>query len=170
MMDRCVPVIALATAAMGSAALAAEPPWLAHGTHGMVASDSPPASRIGARVLKRGGNAVDAAVAVSFALAVTRPYSTGPGGGAFTMVYQPDGAVFVQDAREQAPASARPDMYVVAAAADPKGPPPSRYGVLAVGVPGWVAGRVALHATLGTQPLADLRRPGHCTGGRRHCC
>ncbi len=70
------------------------------GRHGVVATDSVFASRAGLEILQAGGNAVDAAVAVSFALAVARTYSTGLDGGAFTILRFADGRLFVQDARE----------------------------------------------------------------------
>ncbi|MGB0716063.1 MAG: gamma-glutamyltransferase [Phycisphaerae bacterium] len=135
---------------------ASTPPWLAHGETGMVASDSPHASRVGADILRAGGNAVDAAIATSFALAVTRPYSTGIGGGSFTIVSTPDGQITVQDARETAPAAAHRDMYSSPIAT---APPPSRMGFQAVAVPGLLKGRRALHQRMGTLPWESLLQP-----------
>ncbi len=124
----------------------------------MVATDSPFASRVGRDVLRAGGNAIDASTAASFALAVTRPYSTGLGGGGF-LIYRPvdSGDYQVFDYRECAPAASTPDMFVQQA--DHGGPPPSRFGGLAVAVPGWLAGRAEIHRRFGTIPLSELIRP-----------
>ncbi len=135
------------------------PPWIALGTNGMVASDSVYASRAGLEIMKSGGNAVDAAVAVSFALAVTRPYSTGLGGGGFMIARFADGRVVVQDFRETAPAAATEGMYVRARKADPTGPAPSVVGHLAVAVPGLVAGRCQALSHYGTVPLTTATAP-----------
>jgi len=123
----------------------------------MVASDSAYASQAGLGILKAGGNAVDAAVAVSFALGVTRPYSTGLGGGGFTIVRFADGRIIVQDSRETAPAAAAPDMY--ASRAGDAGIPEQLYGYGAVGVPGLLAGRCQLLARHGTMSLEKLVAP-----------
>ncbi len=136
-----------------------DPPWIANGTQGLVASDSPDASQAGLEILKAGGNAIDAATAVSFALGVTRPYSTGVGGGGFTIVRQADGAVTVLDYREAAPAAATRDMYVRPAAGDEPRRNPSRNGHLAVAVPGLIAGRCEALKRFGTMPLARTLRP-----------
>lgn len=135
------------------------PEWLATGRRAMVAADHPQASRVGADVLKRGGNAVDAAVAVSFALGVTRPYSTGLGGGGFMIVRLVDGRQFAFDFRERAPLAATPDMYDRAAARDPDGPPPSQYGYLAAGTPGLLAAMKTVHDQFGALPFEQLIDP-----------
>lgn len=134
------------------------PDWIAVGRHAMVATDSPYASQIGCNVLKTGGNAIDAATAVSFALAVTRPYSTGLGGGGF-LIFRSGrtGDIKVFDFRETAPGAATPDMYEDAGGAH--GPEASRIGYLAVGIPGLVAGRVEILERFGTKPLAELIEP-----------
>jgi gamma-glutamyltranspeptidase/glutathione hydrolase len=106
-----------------------------------------------------GGNAIDAAVATSFALAATRPYSTGLGGGGFMIVRFADGRIIVQDFRETAPAAATPEMYVEAAKRNPDGPPPSRFTHLAVAVPGLVAGRCQALAQWGTMSLQQVTAP-----------
>ncbi len=138
---------------------AASPDWVATGREAMVAADSPYASAAGLEVLKAGGNAMDAATAVSFALAVTRPESTGLGGGGFLMARFADGRVVVADFRETAPAASTADMFVRAAARDPQGPPPSQYGYLAAAVPGLLRGRAELLARHGTLPLSRLLQP-----------
>jgi len=133
--------------------------WIARGKTEMVAADSEFASKAGLEILKAGGNAIDAAVAVSFALAVTRPYSTGPGGGGFMIARFADGRIIVEDFRETAPAAATPDMYVEARRNNPDGPSPSEFGHLAVAVPGLVAGRCQALAQWGTMPLAKVLQP-----------
>lgn len=134
--------------------------WTAIGHQGMVASDSVFASQAGAAILRKGGNAVDAAVATSFALSVTRPYSMGLGGGGFMMVrLGATGEVFVLDYRERAPVAATPGMFVQARDGDPEGPAPSEYGGLAAGVPGLVAGHEAALKRLGTKSMRDVLEP-----------
>jgi gamma-glutamyltranspeptidase/glutathione hydrolase len=135
------------------------PDWVATGRRGMVASDSPYASRAGLEVLRAGGNAIDAAVATSFALGVTRPYSTGLGGGGFLIIRTADGRTVVIDARETAPAAAHRDMFVLAHQQNPDAPPPSQYGPLAVAVPGLLAGLAEAHAEFGARPWAELLAP-----------
>src|SRR3712207_2006224 len=78
--------------------------------HGMVASTDRVASQVGVEVMKRGGNAVDAAIAVAFALAVTYPSAGNVGGGGFLMLRRSDGTVTAIDYRETAPAAATRDM------------------------------------------------------------
>ncbi len=150
-------------ASLGTAASlrAAESSFVAVGTHGMVASDCPYASQAGCEVLQAGGNAVDAAVATSLALSVTRSFSMGLGGGGFMMVRKVDGQVFVLDYRESAPAASTADMYTKARAKAPDGPAPSQYGGLAAGVPGLLAGHKAVLERLGTRPLSVLAASAH---------
>ncbi|NUQ50601.1 MAG: gamma-glutamyltransferase, partial [Phycisphaerae bacterium] len=89
----------------------------------MVASDSAEASQIGADVLKGGGNAFDAAIATSLALAVARPQSTGLGGGGFLLAYIAHDEAFVAlDFRESAPAAASTERYDAAHRRNPGGP------------------------------------------------
>lgn len=133
--------------------------WIARGKSEMVAADSEFASRAGLEILEAGGNAIDAAVAVSFALAVTRPYSTGLGGGGFMIARFADGRVVVQDFRETAPAAATPDMFVRPSAGRPDGLSPSEFGHLAVAVPGLVAGRCQALAQWGTLSLEKVLQP-----------
>src|SRR5438067_13113468 len=80
--------------------------------HGMVVAQEPIAADVGLRVLKGGGNAVDAAVAVGFALAVTHPVAGNLGGGGFMLVRMADGKTGFLDFRECAPAKASRDMYL----------------------------------------------------------
>ena len=112
----------------------------AQGTHGAVAAAKPEASQVGVDILKKGGNAVDAAVATAFALGVLEPNASGLGGGGFMIVKMADmkDAVII-DFRESAPAAARPDMYPFGA--DGKVANAANVvGGLASGVPGEVAG------------------------------
>ncbi|MCH7703891.1 MAG: gamma-glutamyltransferase, partial [Planctomycetes bacterium] len=134
----------------------AGPEWIATGRHGMVASDSAEASRAGLEILEAGGNAIDAATAVSFALAVTRPYSTGLGGGGFLIARFADGRLVALDFRETAPAAATANMYVRAESLQKTRA--SRNGHLAVAVPGLVAGRCQALAQYGTLPLGRVLR------------
>ncbi len=136
------------------------PEWIAIEQNGMVAADSHYASEIGMEVLRAGGNAIDAATAVSFALAVTRPYSTGLGGGGFALYYDARSQqAHAYDFREMAPAAATADMFEVALAEGRFGREPSQRGALAVAVPGLVAGRLAMHERFGTWSRAELIAP-----------
>src|SRR5438874_6018880 len=107
-------------------------------SHGMVASTERVASQIGVDVLKRGGNAVDAAVAVAFALAVIYPAAGNLGGGGFMMIRQSDGRAIAIDYRETAPAAATRDMFVGPDGELKKGQDSSLLGYRAAGVPGTV--------------------------------
>jgi gamma-glutamyltranspeptidase/glutathione hydrolase len=126
------------------------------GQHAMVTSDAPLASQVGLEILRAGGNAVDAAVAVGFALAVVYPEAGNLGGGGFTLVRMADGRVASVDYREVAPLSATRDMFL-----DDSGRATrkSQVGPLASGVPGSVAGMVATHQRFGTLPLARVIAP-----------
>src|SRR5215212_7738224 len=115
--------------------------------HGMVASSSELASQVGVDVMKKGGNAVDAAVAVAFALAVTWPSAGNLGGGGFMLVRKADGATEAIDYRERAPLKASRDMYLDAQGNVVKGM--STEGYAAVAVPGTVAGLAFAHARHG---------------------
>jgi gamma-glutamyltranspeptidase/glutathione hydrolase len=108
--------------------------------HGMVASAERRASQVGADTLKAGGNAVDAAVAVAFALAVTYPEAGNLGGGGFMLIHFKDGKNTSIDYRETAPGRATHDMYLDAAGQPIQGEGSSTLGYRAVGVPGTVAG------------------------------
>src|ERR1700689_4872496 len=127
------------------------PPAVA--AHGMIATDAPLATRVGAEVLRKGGNAVDAAVATAFALAVVYPAAGNIGGGGF-MVARIDGAPHTLDFREKAPLTASHDMYKPKPAdGAAQGGGDSRLGHLAAGVPGSVAGLWEAFYKLGSRQL-----------------
>jgi gamma-glutamyltranspeptidase/glutathione hydrolase len=116
--------------------------------HGVAASDEPQATRIGVEILRRGGNAVDAAVAMGFALAVTLPEAGNLGGGGFMLVHlAKQKRTIAIDYREAAPAAATAEMFLDRGEPDPQ---KSRFGGLAVGVPGTVAGLALAHAKYGS--------------------
>ncbi|MEA2712565.1 MAG: gamma-glutamyltranspeptidase / glutathione hydrolase [Gemmatimonadales bacterium] len=119
----------------------------------MVVSGSPIASEVGREILQQGGNAVDAAVAVGFALAVVHPEAGNIGGGGFMIIRQRDSSVQALDYRETAPAGATRDMYRAA------GEEASVTGHLSVGVPGAVAGLTEAHRRFGRLPLASVIGP-----------
>ncbi|MBI1827613.1 MAG: gamma-glutamyltransferase, partial [Planctomycetes bacterium] len=137
----------------------ADAPWIVRGKQGMVAADSKYASEAGLEILRDGGNAIDAAVATSFALAVTRPYSTGLGGGGFLVARMANGQVIIQDFRETAPATADVGMFVRSRAKNPSGPSPSEFGHLAVATPGLFAGRTQILTMFGVRPLERVMQP-----------
>ena len=128
--------------------------------HGMVVAQEPQAARIGLDVLRQGGNAVDAAVATGFALAVTYPRAGNIGGGGFMVIHLAAGRRDIAiDYRETAPARTTRDIFL-----DDKGeadPAKSRDGGLAIGVPGTVAGLVLAHRKYGSGrlTLAQLLAP-----------
>ena len=151
------------------AAPAAEPPEItvAQATlesgGGMVVSAYPHASRAGAEVLRAGGNAVDAAIATGFALAVTHPSAGNIGGGGFMVIRFPDGSSTVMDFREKAPLRAHPEMFL-----DEDGEYSSRIhhrSHLAVGVPGTVAGFAQAHEKYGSAAWAGLVEPSVILAG-----
>src|SRR6202045_3640762 len=125
--------------------------------HGMVATDEVLGSQAGVEILKRGGHAVDAAVAVAFALAVVEPASGNIGGGGFMLVRLADGRTTFLDYREVAPAKATRGMYI-----KPDGKldeEASVIGYKSVAVPGTVAGLELALKTYGTMKLADVMGP-----------
>jgi gamma-glutamyltranspeptidase/glutathione hydrolase len=119
----------------------------------MVASEDEVATQVGRDVLAARGNAVDAAIATAFTLAVTRPTAGNLGGGGFAVVRTGKGKAMTLDFRETAPAAATSDMY------DKAPPKSSLVGVMAVGVPGSVAGLWELHKKYGTKKWKDLIAP-----------
>ena len=129
----------------------------ARAAHGMVATDEPLASQVGADILKHGGNAVDAAVATAFALAVVEPAAGNIGGGGFMLVRLADGKTTFFDYRETAPGKATRKMYI-----KPDGrldEQASVIGYRSVAVPGTVAGLALALKTHGTMKLADVMQP-----------
>ena len=124
--------------------------------HGMVVAQEPLAADVGLEVLKKGGNAVDAAVAIGFALAVTHPSVGNIGGGGFMLIRLANGKTVFIDFREAAPQKASRDMYL-----DDKGNPTkdSIFGWRASGVPGSVAGFALAHKKFGTQKWQELVDP-----------
>ena len=124
---------------------------------GMVVSAHVLASRIGDDILRKGGNAVDAAIATGFALAVVYPTAGNIGGGGFMVVRFPDGRATTLEFREKAPLAAHPRMWL-----DSAGEYDSRrhhFSHMAVGVPGTVAGFALAHERYGSLPWADLVEP-----------
>ncbi len=123
----------------------------------MVVSAHPLASEVGVAIMKKGGNAVDAAIATHLALSVVFPAAGNIGGGGFMVVRLKDGTSATLDFREKAPAAATTNMYL-----DEKGeviPDLSLKGHLASGVPGSVDGMVEAHKKFGTLPWQDLVQP-----------
>jgi gamma-glutamyltranspeptidase/glutathione hydrolase len=129
-----------------------------YGRSGMVATEEAEATRIGVEVLQNGGNAVDAAATVAFALAVTLPSAGNLGGGGFMLVHDAKkGETVAIDYREEAGGKAFRDMFLdEAGEADPE---KSRYGGLAVGVPGTVAGMALALERYGTIGIAEALAP-----------
>lgn len=128
-----------------------------HAQKAMVVSIHPDASQAGLEILRKGGNAVDAAVATGFALAVVHPAAGNIGGGGFMMVRMANGTVHFLDYREKAPKAATRDMYL-----DAQGnviPDVSLVGYKAVGVPGSVAGLVYAQQHWGKLPLKTVMEP-----------
>jgi gamma-glutamyltranspeptidase/glutathione hydrolase len=148
--------------AAAAASLASSEPLRA--THGMVVSQEATASRVGLDVLKAGGNAVDAAVAAAFALAVVHPTAGNIGGGGFIVFRPAAGEPAAYDFRETAPAAATPTMFLTGGKYDAA---KHHEGHLSVGVPGTVAGLHLAWKERGTlpwprlvQPAIDLARDG----------
>jgi len=125
--------------------------------HGMVATDEPLASQAGVEILRRGGNAVDAAVATAFALAVVEPAAGNIGGGGFMLVRLANGKTTFFDYREMAPGKATREMYI-----KPDGKLDEQASVIgyrSVAVPGTIAGLALALKTHGTMRLADVMQP-----------
>ena len=125
--------------------------------NGMVVSTSSYASKVGVEILKKGGNAIDAAVAVGFALAVTYPSAGNIGGGGFMVIHLADGKSISIDFREKAPLSAHKDMHLNEAGDFV--PELSRQGTTSAGVPGSVAGLLYALENYGTLSLAEVIQP-----------
>jgi gamma-glutamyltranspeptidase/glutathione hydrolase len=133
-------------------------PFLDRASNGMVASAHPLASQAGLSMLKQGGNAIDAAVATTFAISVVEPFSAGIGGGGFMLMYQAKtNETKALDFREKAPLKATRTMYL-----DAQGkvrPKASTDGHLAVAVPGTVAGMYEVHRKYGRLPWKTVIAP-----------
>jgi gamma-glutamyltranspeptidase / glutathione hydrolase len=142
--------------AIASAAYAASVPPVG-AEHGIVVTAHQLATKVGVDVLKRGGNAVDAAVAVGYAMAVVYPAAGNLGGGGFMTIQFADGRKTFLDFREKAPLAATRDMYLDASGNVIKGA--STKGHLAVGVPGSVAGLEYAREKYGTRPRGALIAP-----------
>ena len=149
------PALALA---LGLAAQAhAASPLAVEAQHAMVVSAQHYASEVGVKILKEGGNAVDAAVAVGYALAVVDPCCGNIGGGGFMILHLADGRDSFINFRETAPAAARETMYLDATGKPVPGL--SLYGYLAAGVPGTVMGLERARREYGRLPRAKVMAP-----------
>ncbi|WP_337026322.1 gamma-glutamyltransferase [Pantoea eucrina] len=156
------------TVVQGAAAAPASAPPISYGVdsdtfhpvkaqHGMVASVDAMATQVGVDILRQGGNAVDAAIAVGFALAVTHPQAGNLGGGGFMLLRTASGRTAAIDFREMAPARASRDMFL-----DKQGNADSKLSLtsyLASGTPGTVAGFALAAKKYGTLPLRTLLAP-----------
>ena len=129
------------------------PPWAGKAfRQGVVTAANPYGAEVGAQILEQGGNAIDAAVAIAYALNVVEPQSAGVGGGGFMMIHlAKTGQTFVIDTREKAPAGATPDMFV--------GVPMASLQGVAVGVPGMVRGTAMALQLYGNLSLAQVLQP-----------
>ena len=136
--------------------------------HGMVASTNEVASRVGVEIMKRGGNAVDAAIAVAFALAVTHPAAGNLGGGGFMMIRLRDGRTTAIDYREMAPLTAHRNVYLDKNGNLIEGEGGSLVGYRAAGVPGTVRGMELALKKYGSGKLtwAQLVEPARQLAGR----
>jgi gamma-glutamyltranspeptidase / glutathione hydrolase len=134
-----------------------QPPQPVNAENGMVVSTSSYASKVGVEILKKGGNAIDAAVAVGFALAVTYPSAGNLGGGGFIVIHLANGKNITINYREKAPLSAHRDMYL-----NETGdfvPELSQKGTTSAGVPGSVAGLIYALEKYGKLSLAEVIQP-----------
>jgi gamma-glutamyltranspeptidase/glutathione hydrolase len=142
---------------LGSIADAATSRYPARGKNGIIASSSRIASEVGVEIMKKGGNAIDAAVATAFAMAVTWPTAGNIGGGGFLIYHSADGEATAFDFREKAPLASTRTMYL-----DEDGnvrDNSNHDGILAVGVPGTVAGMELAHQRFGSLEWAELLQP-----------
>lgn len=131
--------------------------WPVYAKNGMVVSTNRIASEAGVEILKKGGNAIDAAVATGFALAVVNPGAGNIGGGGFMVIYTADGNCQTIDYREKAPKAAHEKLYL-----DEDGnlvKNLNHKGYLAVGVPGTVAGFILALEKFGSMPLKEVMQP-----------
>ncbi|MDB6124781.1 MAG: gamma-glutamyltransferase [Pedosphaera sp.] len=149
-------LLALSLTSLAKELKTTEPAQAAHGKHGIVASVHPTATEAGINALKRGGNAIDAAVAVALTLGVVDGDNSGIGGGCFMLIHRANGSVVAIDGREMAPAAATRDMFI----RDGKGDTElSQVGALASGVPGALAAYDYAVKNYGKKKLKDLLLP-----------
>lgn len=152
-MIRCLlPLCCLTLICASAAAVEPRPEW----RHGAVASVHPLATAAGLDAMKKGGNAVDAAIATAITLGVVDGHNSGLGGGCFILIRGADGAVTAIDGREKAPALAARDMFVKGGTVDDEA---SKTGALASGVPGALAAYDLALKKHGKLRLADLLLP-----------
>jgi gamma-glutamyltranspeptidase/glutathione hydrolase len=154
---KCERLIVLLLAVVALAAPARSGVQPVHAPHAMVVSVHELGSRAGVDILRAGGNAIDAAVATGFALAVVYPQAGNLGGGGFMLIRLADGRTHFVDYREKAPAAATADMYL-----DPQGnvtENASVVGYKAIGVPGSVAGMVYAEKAYGKLTLSQVMAP-----------
>ena len=149
-------VLAVAAPLAAQQVVVGEPGATLRAAGGMVVSEHPEASRAGAEVLAAGGNAVDAAIATGFALAVTWPAAGNIGGGGFMVVRFPDGTTTALDFREKAPLASHPEMWLEDGEYSARVHHDSH---MAVGVPGTVAGFDKAHRLYGTSAWSDVVAP-----------
>lgn len=147
---RGLTVVLVALTVSVTAARGEEPGKAVTGKHGMVVCVSPEAADVGVAVLEQGGTALDAAVAVAFAMAVTYPAAGNIGGGGFMLVYPPGGEPTVFEYRETAPAAVNRDTFVKTT---------DWHDHKAAGVPGTVRGLALAHQKFGKRPWKDLLAP-----------
>src|SRR5687768_16994127 len=145
---RLAPALLLLLVAIPGAAQPPAPRAAVEAESGMVVCVSPPAADVGVAVLKKGGNAVDAAVAVALAMAVTWPEAGNLGGGGFMMIAPPGQAPTCVEYRETAPAAAGPTLFADGTV--------SAYSHKASGVPGTVRGLGLAHKKYGKLPWKDV--------------
>jgi len=150
----CTSISTFALAASPGVPVGAPSPYSA-----MVSTAHPLSSQVGAQILAKGGNAVDAAIAVQFALNVVEPMMSGIGGGGFMMIYLADeNKVLIIDSREKAPSAATPDMFLKADGTPMEFEDAVRSGN-SVGVPGTLMGLYKAYELYGTLPWVDLIEP-----------
>lgn len=128
------------------------PAYLIHAKHGAVASENENCSIIGVEMLRRGGSAVDAAIAATLCIGVVNMFSSGIGGGGFMVIKPPDDTAYTIDFRETAPSAANETMFL-------RDPLSSIWGGLAVGVPGEIRGLAEAHRRWGKLPWRTVFEP-----------
>ncbi len=147
----------MALSTVGAGPFAAASNYPVHAQHGIVVSVHELASHVGVEIMQSGGNAVDAAVATGFALAVVHPPAGNIGGGGFMLIRMADGQTHFLDYREKAPAAATRDMFLDAQGNVIEGA--SEIGYKAIGVPGSVAGMVYAEQKYGKLTLKQVMAP-----------